>query len=142
MTRVIVVLGSFAQTLKLLLELLQLFVRKVFKIDKFISRTFESADDLIQFQMDRFGIAVLGVLDQEHHEKGDDRCGSINNELPCIREMKGGTGQDPHEDDKHRSGKGPGAAKDDGTPARENAKGVTYDAKKIPFFSCSLNFSI
>ena len=135
MTRVIVVLGSFAQTLKLFFEAFQVFVGKFFKIDKFVSRTFEGADDLIQFQMDRFGIAVLGVLDQEHHKKGDDRCGRINNELPCIGEMKGGSGEDPHEDDKHRSGKGPGAAKDDGRPARENAKGVTYDAKKIPFFS-------
>ncbi len=133
MTRVIVVLGSFAQTLKLLLELLQLFVGKFFKIDKFVSRTFEGADDLIQFQMDRFGIAVLGVLDQEHHEKGDDRCRRINNELPRIGEMKGGTGEDPHEDDKHSSGKGPGAAKDDGRTTCEEAKRIADDAKKVPF---------
>src|SRR5437667_8281681 len=130
-----VVLRLFADALKLLLELFQVFVGKFFKIDKFISRTFEGADDLIQFQMDRLGIAVLGVLDQEHHEKGDDRCRRINNELPRIGEMKGGTGEDPHEDDKHSSGKGPGAAKDDGRPARENAKGVTDDTKKISFFS-------
>jgi len=49
---------------------------------------FEGADDLIQFQMARFGVAVLGVLDQEHHEKSDDGCGRINNELPGIGEMK------------------------------------------------------
>src|SRR5207237_10554968 len=104
-----VVLRLFADALKLLLELFQVFVGKFVKIDKFISRTFEGAADLIQFQMDRLGIAVLGVLDQEHDEKRDDRCRRINNEMPGIGEMKGGNGEDPHENDKHSYGKATGA---------------------------------
>lgn len=119
--------------LKLFFERFQVFVGKFFKIDKFISRAFKGADDLIQFQMDRFGIAVLGILDQEHHEKGDDRGGRINNELPGIGEMKGGTGEDPYQNDKHGSGKGPGTAKDDGRTTCEDAKRIGDNAKKVPF---------
>ena len=85
------------------------------------------------FKWTALASAVLGVLDQEHHEKGDDRRRRINNELPGIGEMKGGTGEDPYQDDQHGSGKGPGTAKDDGRTTCEDAKRVADNAKKVPF---------
>ena len=47
--------------------------------------------------------------------------------------MKGGTGEDPNEDDEHSPAKGPGTAKHDGRMARENTECVAYDAKEIAF---------
>ena len=44
-----VVLGFSAQALELFFELVQILIRKFFKIDQRISRTFERADDLIKF---------------------------------------------------------------------------------------------
>jgi hypothetical protein len=50
----------FADALKLFFERFQVFVGKFFQIDKLISSTFEGADDLIQFQVDRFGATMRG----------------------------------------------------------------------------------
>jgi hypothetical protein len=40
-------LGSRVQALEFLFEFLQLFVGKIFKIDKFITRTFKGPDQLV-----------------------------------------------------------------------------------------------
>jgi hypothetical protein len=57
--------------------------------------------------MHRFGVAVLGVLDQEHHQKGDDGGSGIDDELPRIGKMKSGAGEQPNGNHQHGSGKGP-----------------------------------
>ena len=64
-----VVLRFLADALELLFELFQVLVRKLFKIDKFISRALDGANDLIEFQMDCFGVTVLRVLNEEDHKK-------------------------------------------------------------------------
>lgn len=38
--------------------------------------------------MEGFGVAVLGVLDEEDHEEGDDGGGGIDDELPIGRVVK------------------------------------------------------
>jgi len=43
--------------------------------------------------MHRFSIAVLRVLDKKHHEKGDDRRGSVDHQLPGIGKMKHWSGE-------------------------------------------------
>ena len=40
-------LGSAVQALEFFLEFLQVFVRQVFKVDKFITRTFKGPDQLV-----------------------------------------------------------------------------------------------
>src|SRR5271170_7673970 len=56
------------------------------------------------------GIAVLGVLDEKYHEKCDNRCASIDNQLPGIGVMEDGPGKTPGDDDRNRSDKGPAGA--------------------------------
>src|SRR5438552_1145800 len=70
----IVVLGSLAHAPELCFELLKLLIGKVLEIDEFIARVFDRANEFVQFQMNCFCIAVLRVLNQKDHEKGDD-CG-------------------------------------------------------------------
>jgi hypothetical protein len=99
---------SFAQEFKLLLEFFKVLVGQIFKIDKFISCVFEGADNLIEFEMHCFSIAVLRVLDQEHHEEGNDRRGSVDDQLPGIGKMKRWSRENPHKDDERSSGESPG----------------------------------
>jgi len=49
----------FANTLELFLKASEIFVGKFFQIDKFISSTFKRSNYFVEFQMSRFGIAVL-----------------------------------------------------------------------------------
>src|SRR2546429_207503 len=58
--------------------------------------------------MHRFGVTILGVLNQKYHEEGDDCRRGVYDQLPSVREMKCRASEDPDEDDEHRPAKGPG----------------------------------
>jgi hypothetical protein len=54
----------FSNALELFLKAGEIFVGKVFQIDKFISSPFQRSDYFVEFQMNRFGIAVLRILNE------------------------------------------------------------------------------
>ena len=103
-----------ADAFELLFKFFQILIGKVFKVDQFVSRAFECADDLVQLQLKRLGIAVLRVLNKEHHQERDDGGASVDDELPGIGEMKGRPSQSPDNDDENSGGKNPSAAENDG----------------------------
>src|SRR6266404_4174878 len=82
----------FAYALELFLEAGEIFVGKFFQIDKFISSPFQRSDYFVEFQMSRFGIAVLRILNEKDHQESNNCRSGINNELPGIRIMKRGAG--------------------------------------------------
>ena len=82
----------FAYALELFLEAGEIFVGKFFQIDKFISSPFQRSDYFVEFQMSRFGIAVLRILNEKDHQESNNCRSGINNELPGIGVMKRGTG--------------------------------------------------
>src|SRR5260370_38059136 len=125
-----VALGSFSQLFELLFYFSQLFVGKIFQIDQLISRLLQRANDLIEFQVHRFGVAVLGVLDQEHHQERNDGRSRIDDQLPGIGKMKCWTGEKPDQDHEHGSSKGPGASEHDGGTAGENTKNGAHSPKQ------------
>src|SRR5260221_8214970 len=86
-----------SESLKFLLQPGQLLVRKIFEIDHIVSSTFNTANQLIQFQMDSLGITVLRILDQKHHQERDDCRSSVNHELPGIRKLKNRPGNGPQD---------------------------------------------
>src|SRR5437667_10637820 len=97
-----VALRFLVDALELFFELIQVLVGKFLKIDKFIAGFGERANDLIQLQVDRFGVPVLCVLNQEHHQESDDGCASVDDELPGVREMKSRARYRPDRDDEQR----------------------------------------
>src|SRR5260370_35305499 len=113
----------------------------MFKIDKFVPCAFKCADHCIEVEMHGFGVAGLRVLDQKHHEEGDDGCGGVDDQLPGIGEMKRWSGQNPYKDNQHSAGKSPRASEGDRGTAGEDAKCVAYDTKEISLLSCSFSFS-
>ncbi len=83
--------------------------------------------------MHRFGVAVLGVLDQEHHQKSDDGRGGIDDELPRIGKMKSGAGEQPNGNYQDGPGESPRAAEQDSGSARKDTKSVAHDAEDVSF---------
>ena len=82
--------------------------------------------------MDSFGIAVLGVLNQEHHQECDDGRAGIDDELPSVRKMKRWSGHGPNYDNENGYRERPRAAQNARGIARENAKCIPDDTKEIP----------
>jgi len=52
----------------------------------------------------------LSILDQEHHEKSDDRGAGVDDELPGVGEPKDWSGEDPGKDECAGYDKGTGIA--------------------------------
>ena len=129
-----VVLGSSAHPPELGVESLEFLIRKILEIDEFIARVFDRANEFVQFQMNSFGIAVLRILNQKHHQKRNDGRGRVNDELPCVGKMKSGSGNKPDTNNKYGSSKCPGAAEHHRTAAGENTERVAHHAKEIVFF--------
>ena len=78
----------FANALELFLKTCEIFVGKFFQIDKFVSSAFHRSDYFVEFQMSRFGIAILRILNEKDHQESNNCRSGINNELPGIRIMK------------------------------------------------------
>ena len=83
--------------------------------------------------MNRFGVAVLRVLNQKYHQERDNGRGGVDDQLPRVGKMKSGTCNQPDDDDEHSSSKCPGAAENDGGTTRKNTERVTDDTKEIAF---------
>ena len=62
---------------------LQLFVGQVLDADKGVVRCAYS-DEFVQLDLDRGAIAVLGILNEEDHQKRNDRCAGVDDQLPRI----------------------------------------------------------
>ncbi len=88
-------------------ELIELDLRKVLYIDHFVFCFVYRMDQLVQFQMNGSGIAVLGILDQEDHQECDDRGAGIDDQLPGVGVMENGTGKGPDDDDPDRGNECP-----------------------------------
>ena len=130
----IVVLGSLARAPELCFELLKLLIGKGLEIDELIARVFDRANEFVQFQMNCFGIAVLCVLNQKHHQKRNDGRGRVNDELPCVGKMKGGSSNEPDSNNEHGPGKRPGAAEHHRGAPGENTERVADYTKEIVYF--------
>src|SRR3546814_14221051 len=66
-------------------DLLDLGIGLVLDPDEAVARAVERADKLVELGLHRRGVAILRILDQEYHQKGDDRRSRIHAELPGDR---------------------------------------------------------
>jgi hypothetical protein len=75
----------------------QLVVRHVFDADKGIVGA-AYADKFVKLDLDGGCIRILRVLNQKHHQEGDDRRPCIDDELPSVGETKERTAGNPDQD--------------------------------------------
>jgi hypothetical protein len=74
---------GFRAPLALVADFLQLVVGQMFDPDKRIMRGAD-ANEFVQLDLNGGTIAVLGILDQKHHQEGNDGRAGIDDELPRI----------------------------------------------------------
>lgn len=60
---------------------------------------FRRQDELVELCLHRLPIAILRVLQEEHHQKGDDRRACVDDEFPRVTEAKKRPGDGPQKND-------------------------------------------
>jgi hypothetical protein len=101
----------------------KLVVRQVLDANEGVVRSAD-ADQFVQLDLDGCTIPVLRVLDQKHHQEGDDGRAGVDDQLPGVRIVKDGPGNGPDHHDRgsgQKSGCSPGGLRD---RARDPAKKV------------------
>ena len=83
-TRLELVVDKF----ELALNSVEFGVGKIFDIDELSTSTSASLNKLVELKLHSFRVSVLRVLDREHHEECHDGGRRVNDELPCVREIK------------------------------------------------------
>src|SRR5436190_12085191 len=122
------VLRLLVQSLEFFLHFFHLFVRKLFKIDKFITRTLKGTDQLVQFQLNGFPVAVLRVLNQEYDQEGYDGGAGVDDKLPRIGKMKQHPGRAPDDDDGNCDNERPRRSNCQRSIPRKSAKKIINPA--------------
>ena len=64
--------------LEFFLQALEVLVRKLFEIHQTCARAFDTLNQLVEFQVNRDGVAVLRVLNQEDHQERDNRGAGVD----------------------------------------------------------------
>ena len=100
----------------------QLKLLEILQIEQRVVRTFDRANQLVELEVYSFSIAVLRVLDQEHHEKRDDRGAGVDDELPGIAEAEYRPRDCPRQDHKHGDHETRGPTRHARRPLRETGE--------------------
>jgi lipoyl-dependent peroxiredoxin len=79
----------------------KLLFLEIFEIEKGIVRRLVSSNELVKFDLHGFRIAILGVLNQEHHKEGDNCCSCVDYQLPRIAESEERPRDGPQEQCSH-----------------------------------------
>src|SRR5581483_2455222 len=82
----------------ILLQLFQLPVIERLEVEQHVARFLRDADQFVELDVHGGGIAVLRVLDHEHHEKSDDCGRGVDDKLPGVAVAEQGPGQPPDYD--------------------------------------------
>ena len=82
--------GILGHTFETIFERSEILVAHIFEPYILRARTFGGSYELVEFDLDGFAVSVLSVLDEEHHQKGDDGGAGVNDKLPCVREVEQG----------------------------------------------------
>ena len=80
-------------------DALQVVGLQLLEIEQRVPRALGHADQLVELDLQRVGVAVLGVLDQEHHQEGDDGRAGVDDELPGVAEAEDRPADRPQHDE-------------------------------------------
>ena len=86
--------GALAQ---FLMQFFELVVRKIFGRSEAVLGFVHREDQLRELELQRHRVAVLRVLNQEHHQERDDRGRRIDHELPRVAVAEQRTAHGPND---------------------------------------------
>ena len=78
----------FGPALKVLVQFFELLLREILRSRQAILSLARRHDQLGQLELHREGVAILSVLNQEHHQECDDRGARVDDQLPGIAEIE------------------------------------------------------
>ena len=130
--------GTSGDLLELGVELRQIVITEIFQTDVVQVSALGGAQQFVELDLDGLTVAVLGVLNEEDHQEGDDCSAGIDDQLPRVRVMEKRTSQSPDENDEdgakeNAGGAGPGghAARDDTETIFHSFHHTAYDKNAI-----------
>ena len=88
-------------------EYVEFSIGEVFDIDHLVLGGLDGFDEFVKLEVDCPGVAVLGVLNEEDHEEGDDGRSRVDNKLPGIGVVIDGASDRPNDDDSDCRGECP-----------------------------------
>eukprot|EP01036_Dinobryon_divergens_P040135 gene40134-53026_t len=119
-------------------EIIQAVLLQLFQVQQGVVGAFGGADQLVDLDLQGLGVAVLRVLDQEHHEEGDDGGAGVDHQLPSVRKAEHRPADSPKGHYGDRCQKGQRAAKGCGNPLCQKVKAAFEES----FHSISLRPAI
>jgi len=78
-----------------MLQRIELVIVELFELNELWPCSGSASDELIELQLQRSRVTVLGVLQQERDEKRHLRRSRVHRQLPRIRVLKNRTEQEP-----------------------------------------------
>lgn len=83
------------------MEDIQFVIAEAFDVHHLIAGGADGVNKFIELEIDRLRVAILGVLNEKHHEKSDDGGPSVDDELPGVGILKDRTSRGPNQHNKH-----------------------------------------
>jgi hypothetical protein len=97
-------------------------------------RAFWCAEKLVEFELDGGRVAVLGVLEKEHHQEGDDGRAGIDDQLRGVGVVKEGSCNSSGNDQYNGRHEDAGAAALSSRPVSGLRKQVRHTASGLYLF--------
>src|SRR5262245_59613120 len=95
-------LGKRCETL---VERGEFFLLRVLEINQAVARTLLGCQQLVELHLKHQGVLVLGPLDQEDHQKRDDRGSCIDDKLPGVGKTEKRASYGPNDDGRNQIGR-------------------------------------
>jgi hypothetical protein len=67
-----------------LMDEIQFVIAEILDVHHLVARRANGMNQFIELEIDGLGVAVLGVLDQKHHQESDDGGAGVDDKLPRI----------------------------------------------------------
>jgi hypothetical protein len=90
---------SRGKPLEARLDSIQFFLGQFLDVQQCVLRRLGGADQFIEFQLYCFALPILGVANEEDHQKSDDVGDRVDDEQPSVAKAKQGSGQRPDHND-------------------------------------------
>ena len=81
--------------------------------------------------MNRLRVAVLRILNYEHHQESNNGGAGVDDQLPSVGKMKHRPGQRPNDNDQKSEGESPWTAENIGAFAGNDMKGVLHETDEV-----------
>jgi hypothetical protein len=113
---------AFGKRLVLGADAREFLFRQFFEIEERVVSALHGADQFVQLQLHGGAVSVLGVLDEEDHEKGDDGRPGVDDELPSVAVVEERAADRPDHDNTESQQERRTSAREMGCLGREIAK--------------------